>query len=63
MVRSVWRRRGVPGHLLQNLIFGTRALVVDGDMVEGTRLAPVPGNRWLRTDAPPKPAASLVGCY
>ena len=43
---ALMRPETVPGHLLQNLICGTNALVVDGDMVEGTRLAQQAADRY-----------------
>ena len=51
---ALMRQETVPGHLLQNQIFGTRALVVDGDMVEGTRLAQQAADRygWFHATQP-----------
>ena len=51
---ALMRPETVPGHLLQNLICGTRALVVDGDMVEGTRLAQQAADRygWFHATQP-----------
>ena len=51
---ALMRPETVPGHLLQNLISGTRALVVDGDMVEGTRLAQQAADRygWFHATQP-----------
>ena len=51
---ALMRPETVSGHLLQNQIFGTRALVVDGDMVEGTRLAQQAADRygWFHATQP-----------
>ena len=51
---ALMRPETVPGHLLQNLICGTNALVVDGDMVEGTRLAQQAADRhgWFHAAQP-----------
>jgi threonine synthase len=51
---ALMRPETVPGHLLQSLICGTDALVVDGDMVEGTRLAQQAADRygWFHATQP-----------
>ena len=51
---ALMRPETVPGHLLQSLICGTRGLVVDGDMVEGTRLAQQAAERygWFHATQP-----------
>ena len=51
---ALMRPETVAGHLLQNLICGTDALVVDGDMVQGTRLAQQAADRhgWFHAAQP-----------